>query len=254
MSDIAKRTARVIWYKEKIGFFVVPLLERATGKSISQCRILSIGTGGGEDIEIFRSFGIDAFGIDVYKENTVFWRSEGLQCLLADGRYLPFKSSFFDCVIAIEVIEHVGQEKKGIGKIIERKKFAKECMRVSSEDGVIFLSTPNKNFPFDLAHSRMSKAITGGIRVGGLRLHQPWESFTLSLKELKEMFNKKAGDTQIFLISPLGYINWNFESYTKSHTVKYVFFPIAKLWLKMLDSLSSLRVSPLNPHLIVIVN
>ena len=247
------RRIRVTWYKKKIGYIVVPYLERAMGMPINLCRVLSVGTGGGEDIEVLANLGIDSVGVDIDKQNAPFWLSKGLQCILADGRYLPFKERTFDCIIAIEIIEHVGQEKKGTMRRIERKKFARELMRVCAKGGGIFLSTPNKKFPIDIAHAGMDRGIVGGLRLGGLRFHSPWESFTVSLEELSKIFNEKEGCTSIFLVSPLGYVNWNWEFFTEYALIKHIAFPIGRLLVKLLDKLSCLRASFLNPHLILIV-
>jgi len=246
------RQIRVAWYRKKIGHTVIPLLERAIGMPINHCRVLSVGTGGGEDVEVLDHLGADSVGVDIDKQNAPFWLSKGLECILADGRHLPFKERSFDCVIAIEIIEHVGQEKKGMMRRLERKEFAKELMRICGKGGGVFLSTPNKKFPIDIAHTGMDRDIVGGLRVGGLRFHSPWESFTVSFEELRELFNEKEGGTSIFLVSPLGYVNWDWEFFMKHALIKYIVFPIGRLWVKLLNKFSCLRVSFLNPHLILI--
>jgi hypothetical protein len=148
----------------------------------------------------------------------------------------------------------VGQEKKGTMRITERKKFAKELMRACRRGGAIFLSTPNKKFPIDIAHAGMDRAIVGGPRIGVLRFHSPWESFTVSLEELRQIFNEKDGSTSIFLVPLLGYVNWDWEFFLKqAPLLKYVILYVARPWFKLLDKLSYLRASFLNPHLCVIV-
>lgn len=149
------RQIRLAWYKRKIGLIVVPQLERVMERSINTCKVLVCGTGGGEDLEVLAGLGAYAVGVDIDKRNIPFWKRRQLNCILADGRYLPFRKQSFDCVIAIEVIEHVGQEKKGVLRKVERRRFADELRRVCIKTGAIFLSTPNKKFPVDIAHSGM---------------------------------------------------------------------------------------------------
>jgi 2-polyprenyl-3-methyl-5-hydroxy-6-metoxy-1,4-benzoquinol methylase len=191
--DVQKRIIRqirVAWYSEKIRNVVVPQLEKVMGLSINNCKVLVCGTGGGEDLEVLAGLGADAVGVDIDKSNAPFWKGRQLNCILADGRYLPFKKHSFDCVIAIEVIEHIGQEKKGMLRKAERKRFVDELKRVCRRQGAIFLSTPNQKFPIDIAHVGMSRSIVGGLSIGGIRFHTPWESFTLSLQDLKKLFEE----------------------------------------------------------------
>lgn len=203
-------------------------------------------------MEVLENLGVYAVGVDIDKRDALFWSNKRLPCILADGRYLPFKEQSFNSVLAIEVIEHVGQERRtAVARMMERRKFAEELMRVCKEGGVIFLSTPNKKFPIDVAHARMNRNIVGGIQAGGLRFHSPWESFTVSLEELREIFGERNGHASIFLVSPKGYVNWSWEFFMKHALVKYIAFPIAKLWVELLDKFSCLRASPLNPHLIL---
>jgi hypothetical protein len=112
--------------------------------------------------------------------------------------------------------------------------------------------TPNKKFPIDLAHAGMDRNVVGGPRIGVLRFHSPWESFTVSFEELKQILNEKEGSTSVFLVSPLGYVNWDWEFFLKHALLKYIVLPVARPWVKLLDTLSFLRASFLNPHLILI--
>jgi hypothetical protein len=66
-------------------------------------------------------------------------KGKGFVGLVADGRYLPFKSDAFDVVYSNSVIEHVGE--KG-----EQEVFAKECRRVGHR---YYIQTPNKRFPIE---------------------------------------------------------------------------------------------------------
>jgi 2-polyprenyl-3-methyl-5-hydroxy-6-metoxy-1,4-benzoquinol methylase len=246
------RQIRAFWYKKKVSSVIFPSFHNAMAKPMNVSRVLSVGTGGGEDVEVFTSMGIDSVGIDADKENAPLWSNKRLQCILADGCNLPFRDGVFDCITTIEVIEHIGQEKPKSLKRIEREKFTKDILRVRAKNGAIFLSTPNKKFPIDIAHAGMDKKIAGGLRLGGMRVHLPWESFTVSVGEIKEMFEKER-NVSVFLVSPLGYINWDWEIFTKHSLIRIILFPISKLFVRLLDKSNFIRASPLNPHIIILI-
>jgi glycosyltransferase involved in cell wall biosynthesis len=59
----------------------------------------------------------------------------GIQFVRADGCFLPFRSDAFDHVYALDVIEHIENDRK----------FAKALTRVLAPGGDLFLSTPSLN-------------------------------------------------------------------------------------------------------------
>jgi hypothetical protein len=78
------RRIRVAWYERKIRY-VVPLLARTVGVPISLCRVLSVGTGGAEDIKVLANRGADSVGVDTDKENAPYWSSKEAQFVTAMG-------------------------------------------------------------------------------------------------------------------------------------------------------------------------
>lgn len=68
-----------------------------------------------------------------------------LQCT---GIRLPFPSAAFDYVFAFDVIEHL------VGGWIWQEDFLRELRRVIRPTGMIFLTTPNKWYPYD-AHTQL---------------------------------------------------------------------------------------------------
>jgi ubiquinone/menaquinone biosynthesis C-methylase UbiE len=58
-----------------------------------------------------------------------------------DARNLAYESNFYDCVICIQVLEHIP---KG-----DNVKALKESFRVLKKDGIIYIDTPNQYFPKD---------------------------------------------------------------------------------------------------------
>lgn len=61
------------------------------------------------------------------------------ECVVGDGKNLPYADKTFDLVFSNSVIEHVGNE-------AEKLAFAKECLRVGKN---IYIQTPNRWFPVE---------------------------------------------------------------------------------------------------------
>jgi len=68
-------------------------------------RILDVGSGKGRFSRALRKRGASVVGIDISRSMLV--QAEGLDRILGSARRLPFASGLFDCVIAIEVFEHL---------------------------------------------------------------------------------------------------------------------------------------------------
>ncbi len=74
--------------------------------------------------------------------------SSGRRYVQCSGVELPFRSATFDYVFAFDVLEHV---EGGLGAQIG---FLSELHRVIKPTGMIFLTTPNRLYPFD-GHTEM---------------------------------------------------------------------------------------------------
>jgi len=179
--------------------YVISLLNEFFGEDIQGLRILSDGCGIGKDVETFVDAGMDAFGIDpgcriaVWNENKQRGRLG-----VAYGQALPFPSRHFDAVISLGVLEHVGtfgypRGKETVpGYVAERLRFIQEIVRVTKPGGCIVLSTPNQHCPVDFWHHSRSSL---------LRFHWPWETFTVSLGQLKRWFIDCAGCQSLEVLS-----------------------------------------------------
>ena len=87
-------------------------------------RVLVVGSGN----DPYR----DLFGdLEVYTRLDIVV-NRNITDIVADARHLPFKDSSYDCIMAIEVFEHLENP-------IE---FVKEAHRVLKKSGVFFLSIP----------------------------------------------------------------------------------------------------------------
>ncbi len=99
----------------------------------SGARALDVGCGVGQVVGRLTQSGFDAWGADVSEPNIERARKFSDQCLLYDGRRLPFPDGHFASVGALNVLEHVE----------EPETFIKELVRVAERDGRVVLSSPN---------------------------------------------------------------------------------------------------------------
>jgi|GEM_PF-3779152 hypothetical protein len=70
-------------------------------------------------------------------------RMKGLRVVIADACALPFKSKSFDCVVALDVLEHVEKRK--------RSEFVKELKRVARKKVVLTFPAVSKKYSVNAA-------------------------------------------------------------------------------------------------------
>jgi len=102
--------------------------------------ILDVGCGTGFGMVILKNsseiIGIDC-SVDAVQYGRENYGHEKANFLVADAHHLPFRDSLFDCVLCLEVIEHV----KSPDIVIS------EVRRVLRPKGSLVLSTPNAKTP-----------------------------------------------------------------------------------------------------------
>ncbi|MGQ3480964.1 class I SAM-dependent methyltransferase [Paenibacillus sp. TY11] len=103
--------------------------------------VLDAGCGTGYGSLLISQLANTVVGIDISSEsvewcNERYATQENLSFIQASLESLPFEDGEFDCIVSLEVIEHVD---KNI-----QESFLKEAKRVLNENGVLIISTPNK--------------------------------------------------------------------------------------------------------------
>jgi len=110
---------------------VVDLLHCSRGK------LLDVGFGYGvlEDLLVKQAPELDLFGIDISERaiREIRFRVRG-KFVVANAKKIPFNESFFDYVIALDVLEHF--------QINELKGVLKEVLRVLKNNGWFVVSVP----------------------------------------------------------------------------------------------------------------
>jgi 2-polyprenyl-3-methyl-5-hydroxy-6-metoxy-1,4-benzoquinol methylase len=95
-------------------------------------KILNIGVATGRTTEILSKYG-KVTSIEYDKDCCTFLKNE-LQMDVINGSIteLPFEKETFDMVFALDVIEHVDEDKAGVN----------EMYRVCKQDGIVFVTVP----------------------------------------------------------------------------------------------------------------
>ena len=232
----------------KMNEWLLPLLKsNFTNKPLKDIVLLSVGCGFGADIDTLVDIGVNAYGVEPYvRTNMWHQRANRGRFIVADGRDMPFKNGIFDVVYAAEVLEHVGKEEAEnteANRVQEkREEFAKELTRVLKPGGIMVITTPNRHFCIDMGHA---------ANFWGIRVHSPFNDFTLSLKDIKSLFLQKCGCSGVATLPYRNFITW--DLYTTNYPIIRLLHPLIKVYLGLLDRLRFLRSSFLSPHLILAI-
>ncbi len=167
-------------------------------------RVLDVGCGVGRTVSRLLAEGVDAYGIDL-PCLARFWQERGLspkRFFISDAVRLPFPDGYFDSVISLGVIEHIGTL-GGEFTMMEdfhrlRQKYADELLRVTRQGGRILVTCPNKRFPVDPQHTvkdvHSPQNLTTQLRDAiyqrtHLNIHRIWGKYhLLSYSETRQLF------------------------------------------------------------------
>ncbi|MCL6606405.1 MAG: class I SAM-dependent methyltransferase [Paenibacillus sp.] len=110
-------------------------------------RIIDVGCGSGDFLNLIRKIGIpeqQLYGVD-FSQSAI----ERCREMMSGGKFLVgniydlnFPSSYFDCVICMEVLEHLEKPHQAL----------EEMKRVCKGDGVIIITIPNGDYDDYIGH------------------------------------------------------------------------------------------------------
>jgi len=136
------------------------------GSKVSECDLLDghgktaldIGCAYGYAVDVLKSFGYDAFGIDISRYSIRKAKIYATDCVLCDvQKNLPFKDRAFDLVTCFEVLEHLTNPLRVIKNIFDSCRY------------IIVCTTPNK------AVERPIKKFVKDFDKTHISLKVPWE-------------------------------------------------------------------------------
>lgn len=144
--------------------------------------ILDVGCGGGIFEELLSQFRFTGYkiGVDISKERIKLAHSKHIRnssFIYGDAENLPFKDGLFDCILLIEVIEHISRKERVL----------KELRRVLREGGQITMTTPNKECISLRIHNKMQQQVISIARLVGRGFPPEHVNEYMSEKQLSEL-------------------------------------------------------------------
>ncbi len=132
----AGQTNEHFWFKAKKEL-IDSLMKKTCGDS-KQLKILSIGVGTGDDLDVLSRYGQNYITDVDEKSLSVIDAKLYLEKKVTDACTLPYEDGFFDVVVSCDVFEHIDDHVKA----------ASEVHRVLKKDGVLVFTVPAFQFLF----------------------------------------------------------------------------------------------------------
>ncbi len=113
----AGQTADNFWFRAKYKLIRLLMEKNCNKNSEEPLKILSIGTGTGDDLKILQSFGnnyvtdILPEALEIVPDNLCFEKR------LADACNLPYEDNFFDIVVSFDVFEHIENDVQAVSEV-----------------------------------------------------------------------------------------------------------------------------------------
>ena len=128
----AGQTDDNFWFRAKYGLIKALMEKKSLGRDGQRPKILSIGTGTGDDLKILQHFG-DNYVTDILPEALAIVPDEYcFEKRIADATQLPYADNFFDIVVSFDVFEHIEDDKKAVAQV----------HRVLRQGGALVYSVP----------------------------------------------------------------------------------------------------------------
>jgi len=132
MDEIYKLEKENWWFKGRKEL-IFQLFDKI---KIGKLKILDVGCGSGTIMEMLKQFG-ELSGMDISIESVKYVKSLGFKAVKADAqKKLPFKNSFFDVVLMLDILEHLKDDEEAI----------REIYRILKPKGYFILTVPALEF------------------------------------------------------------------------------------------------------------
>jgi len=225
----------------------LPLFRRVAG-GIERPKVLALGCGAGAEVDLLRQSGFDCVGIDNGNRTRAWAQREAPDALvLANAMSLPFPDGYFDIAFCGCVFPHVGvvDDSSHVSEKSweDRLAVAREMTRVVKPGGHIFVSSPNRWFPFDLFHGRKS----GSFRTP---FNPPWSRFLLAASDYRRILLEAGCAGPARAISIRNY--WGFGQMKKSLLGRLASVPVKALLFLGSNAVTRMfRTSALVPWIVI---
>lgn len=131
--EMSQREESYWWHTGRMSIVDTQLkILKGSGKKL---KILNIGCGTGGTIPTLEKYG-KVENVDISLEALKYLKQKGYRGKLIKDHRLPFKDGEFDLVIALDVLEHIDQDRLSLD----------EWKRVLKKNGKVFITVPAYNF------------------------------------------------------------------------------------------------------------
>lgn len=125
------------WLMRVRRLIILDLLKKYNRRDKNKTKILDFGCGSGYFVGQLAEIGYQSFGLDNSVESIKFGEGQGIKNLtVTDGDRIDFPDNFFDCILLLDVLEHLENESPAI----------KEIQRVLSPGGIAIITVPAFKF------------------------------------------------------------------------------------------------------------
>lgn len=131
--EMSEREDSYWWHTGRMNIIGKQLEKVSLGKN--KLRILNIGCGTGGTIPTLEKYG-EVTNIDISAEALKFLKMKGYSGKLTKDHRLPFKDGEFDLVVALDVLEHIDQDRLSLD----------EWNRVLKKSGKALITVPAYEF------------------------------------------------------------------------------------------------------------
>jgi ubiquinone/menaquinone biosynthesis C-methylase UbiE len=204
------------WFQGKREFIKI-LLEK--NNLPQNCKILNIGAGTGEDLNIINKFG-NVYAIDINQDALNLISSELVkEKKIMDVCTMGYEDNSFDAVLAFDVLEHIENDQRAV----------REIRRVLKKDtGVFIFTVPAFNFLFsthdkNLGHfRRYSKKGLKKLFADFHFVSSGYWFFTLFLPiAIQRLLSSKSSANLPSFINKMFFKLLNFENFLISKKIKF---------------------------------
>lgn len=167
--EMSEREDSYWWHTGRMNIINKQLEKLSQGKK--KLKILNIGCGTGGTITTLEKYG-EVTNIDISAEALKFLKMKGYTGKLIKDHRLPFKDGEFDLVVALDVLEHINQDRLSLD----------EWRRTLKKKGKVIITVP----AYEFLWSGHDTSLHHQRRYTRDRLH--WDLKKSSYKELKNTY------------------------------------------------------------------